>query len=891
VRRFFAALGVAIVAATVMPYAQSTQSVALADSESSSLWFVELSSPPTAEGTALAALEREESDFHASATGAGVRYSERRHFRDLWNGLTVQATGHEAGKLRALPGVQSVYPVVKVSVPQPPANEITEPNPSTDLITAIKMTGVDVAQNQLGLTGRGVRVAIIDTGIDFDHPDLGGCFGPGCRVEKGFDLVGDAFNADDANPIIAPDPIPDDCAGHGTHVAGIVGANGTIRGVAPDVKFHAYRVFGCQGTTTSDIILAAMEMVLHDNVQVLNMSLGAALQWPQYPTGQASNRLVKHGIVVVAAIGNEATFGLYGAAAPGVGKDVIGVASFDNTNANLVAFTVSPDAKSIGYVASDSPRPPTTGSSPMARTGTTASAADACAALPAGSLTGKVALIRRGTCSFYQKSLTAQNAGAIGVVLYNNVTGFISPTVAGTPAITIPVVAISAVNGALIDSRLAGGPVTMTWTNSVTSELNPTGNLISSFSSWGLAADLSFKPDIGAPGGSIRSTLPLEQGGFGNLSGTSMASPHVAGAVALLLQARPRTGPDEVQERLQNTARPHPFGSVTSSFIDAVHRQGAGMLQIDDAVLSGVVVAPSSLALGEIESGSVTRWLRLRQDDGDDGHGHRWRRHGRRDHDGDHRDHEGDHRDHEGDHRDREGDDDDDMPVTYTLGHQPAIATGADTFAISLFASFARVTFSQPTVTVGGDETALVGVRITPPGPSSPARLFGGYITLTPSDGGPVLRVPYAGYNGDYQAIQALTPTPNKFPWLAKVVGPNLVNQPTGAAFTMQGDDVPFILFHLNHQVAEFKLEVFDVATGRSVHFADDERFVGRNSSATAFFAITWDGTTFKRPNGKTKAVPNGTYQIDLSILKALGDPANPAHFEHWLSPNITIAR
>ncbi|HEY7290345.1 MAG TPA: S8 family serine peptidase [Vicinamibacterales bacterium] len=867
--RFLAAVSAAVLAATVMPYAQSAQSVPLAESESPSLWFVELSSPPTAEGTSVQALEREETNFHAAATGAGVRYTERRHFRDLWNGLTVRANKSDADKLRGLPGVQSVYPVVKVKI----AQESTQPNPATDLITAIKMTGVDIAQNELGLTGRGVRVAIMDTGIDYDHPDLGGCFGPGCRVEAGWDLVGDDFNADDANPVIAPDPFPDDCAGHGTHVAGIVGANGGIRGVAPDVTFHAYRVFGCVGTTTSDIMLDAMEMIARDNVDVLNMSIGAPLQWPEYPTAKASNRLVRRGIVVVSSIGNEADLGLYAAAAPGIGRDVIGVASFDNTNANLVAFTISPDGTAIGYIASDSPAaPPTSGAFPMARTGTVTTADDACNPLAAGSLTGQVALIRRGTCSFYQKSINAQNAGAVSVVIYNNATGFITPTVAGTPAVTIPVVSITAIDGGTINSRLAGGPVTMTWTNSVASEPNPTGNLISSFSSWGLAADLSFKPDIGAPGGTIRSTLPLEQGGYGNLSGTSMASPHIAGAAALLLQARPRTKPAEVQERLQNTARPHPFGSLTSSFIDAVHRQGAGMLQIDDAVTSDVVISPSSLALGEIESGSVTKFLRLK-DDSDDRNDHRWCRHHRRDH----------------------HDDDEDEPVTYTLGHQPAIATGSDTFAVSLFASFATVTFSEPTVTIGGrhrrNDAALVAVTITPPGSASPARLFGGYITLTPDDGGPVLRVPYAGYNGDYQAIQALTPTPNNFPWLAKLEGSNLFNQPNGATYTMQDGDVPYILVHLNHQVAAFTMEVFDVATGRSLNFADDEKFVGRNSSATSFFALTWDGTTFRRPNGRTKTVPNGTYRIEVSILKALGDPRNPAHFERWTSPDITIAR
>ncbi len=141
-------------------------------------------------------------------------------------------------------------------------------------------------------------------------------------------------------------------------------------------------------------------------------------------------------------------------------------------------------------------------------------------------------------------------------MLYNNAPGFISPTVAGTPPITIPVVSITAASGALIDGRIAGGGVTMTWTSLVTSEPQPTGGLISSFSSYGLPPDLSFKPDIGAPGGTIRSTLPLEQGGYGNLSGTSMASPHVAGAVALLLEARPDASPEEVEQRLQNSARP-----------------------------------------------------------------------------------------------------------------------------------------------------------------------------------------------------------------------------------------------------------------------------------------------------------------------------------------------
>ena len=148
-------------------------------------------------------------------------------------------------------------------------------------------------------------------------------------------------------------------------------------------------------------MLVAMEMALDNKADVLNMSIGSALTWPQYPTAKGADRLVKHGVVVVASIGNDGALGLYAASAPGIGKDVIGVASFDNSHANLIAFTISPDGAKIGYLAgAGAPTPPVTGSFPMARTGTPTSTNDGCSPLAPGSLTGKVALIRRGTCLF-----------------------------------------------------------------------------------------------------------------------------------------------------------------------------------------------------------------------------------------------------------------------------------------------------------------------------------------------------------------------------------------------------------------------------------------------------------------------------------------------------------
>ena len=857
-RRLLAGITAFIAVSTLGSRAQTVESISNTDIDGQHTWFIELSSPPGVDGTSNQALVAEENAFHAAARAAGVQYHERRHFRTLFNGLAIDASNVTTRTIGALPGVRAVYPVVTVNLEPEDGSPLT----GTDLITALRQTGADVAHSELGLTGRGVNVAVIDTGIDYDHPDLGGCFGPGCRVEKGFDFVGDDYDAADPATSIAPDPFPDDCNGHGTHVAGIIGANGGITGVAPDVTFSAYRVFGCKGSTTSDIILQALERALDDHVDIVNMSLGAALQWPQYPTAKAADRLTRHGIVVVASAGNESALGLYGSSAPAIGRNVISVASFENTHANLDAFSISPDDRLVGYVTSDSAPPPKTGSFPIARTGTTTSVADGCNALPAGSLQGDVALIRRGTCSFYQKAFNAQTAGAASVVLYNNVPGFLSPTVAGAPLVTIPVVMITAAQGAEIDARLAAGPVTMTWTDHVASEPNPTADQISSFSSYGPAPDLSLKPDIGAPGGSVRSTLPLEQGSYGVLSGTSMASPHVAGAVALLLEAKPHIGPNEVQQRLQNSAQPHAFAANPALGLESVHRQGAGMLRIDDAIEAAVVVSPGSLALGEVGSASSTQWLKLRLLDR---HRHRHRR-----------------------------DEDGDGPVTYTVGHQPAVATGANTFTPQILASFATVEFTTSAVTVGGhgrsrDDDGLVGVTITPPPRQSGARLFGGYITFTPDDGSAVARVPYIGYNGDYQEIQVLTLT--GFPALAKLTPGGFVLQPNGALFTMQGTDLPYFLLHLNHQVANLKFEVVDVATDRSLNFADDENFVSRNSTAGSLFLFGWDGTTMRRPGGKVRTVPNGTYRLELSVLKALGDPRNPDHYERWSSPNVTIAR
>jgi len=809
------------------------------------LYFVQLNSPPTSDGGDLATILSEQAAFRGASNASGIRYEERKAFHTLWNGLSVAVDPRDLGKLRRVANVANLYPVIEIALPSEDSGIVPE------LATALSMTGADVAQNSLGLSGTGIKVGIIDTGQDYDHPDLGGdgtarsnsSMFPNSRSLVGHDFVGEAW-VPGAVPV--PDAYPDDCNGHGTHVSGIVGANGNVTGVAPGVTFGVYKVFGCGNSTAADVMIDAMEAAFDDGMDIINMSIGSAMQWPSYPTAEATKQLVNHGMVVVAAAGNDGPIGLYGSAAPGVGDKVVSVASFDNTFINLPAFTVSPDDTPVGYnMAGGSPLIPVSGTFEIVRTGTTSSTADACLALAPGSLSGKIALIRRGTCGFYNKAFNAQSAGAVGVVLYNNVAGILNPSVAGSPPITIPVVGISAADGALIDARIAAGTTYLTWTGGSVSIPNANGGFISSFSSWGVSPDLSTKPDIGAPGGLIRSSVPIEQGSYAIFSGTSMASPHVAGAVALLLEARPNTPANSVRDILQNSADPHGLSPANPSFLNAVHRQGAGMLDVPGMVQANSRIEPGKLSLGETEGGSVTQSLTIRNNS--------------------------------------------DHAISYALGHSPALATGPNTFAVSLLVAPSTVAFSANPVVVPAGGSASVDVTVTPNAALADRSLFSGYVDVTPDDGSPDYSVPFTGFKGDYQSIPVLTPTPNGFPWLAKQVGNSLFKQVAGASYVMSGVDFPIIVFHLDHGISLLRAEVFDAVTGDNKHRFDNERDIRRSTSATSFFTLAWDGSTFH--GNQEDVVPNGSYVIKLTVVKALGDGNNPAHVETFTSPQFFVAR
>jgi hypothetical protein len=266
--------------------------------------------------------------------------------------------------------------------------------------------------------GKGIKVGVIDSGIDYLHPALGGCFGAGCKVAYGWDFVGDAFTGADCGlpgwqPNPDADPL-DTCNGHGTHVAGIIAASSAkVNGTAPSATLGAYRVFGCHGSVTMDVLVAAMERAAADNMDVINISIGTGKFFDTYWDAQAAEAIVARGIIVVASSGNDGMASMGSINSPGIAPAVISVGSMPLDAFKAFYFTIPANGWKIRYLSS------TRSAMPFGVVKTV----KAEAALPylcsplKSNYTDKIILANRGECTFETKAMNAQKAGALGVIL------------------------------------------------------------------------------------------------------------------------------------------------------------------------------------------------------------------------------------------------------------------------------------------------------------------------------------------------------------------------------------------------------------------------------------------------------------------------------------------
>ena len=547
-------------------------------------------------------------------TALGAKETGRYH--KLLNGMAIKATAAQAEAIRKLPGVKSVRRV-----------QLYEVNTASSVPF---MGTTNVWGGTPAADGTGVRIGIIDTGIDYTHADFGGSgivsdytlndhtvIEPGtfptAKVVGGFDFVGDAYNGASTNtdtPV--PDSDPLDCAGHGSHVAGIAAGFGVLTsgatfngpytngmdfsqfqigpGVAPRALLYALKVFGCSGSTDDSVLLQALEWAADpngdtnfvDRLDVVNMSLGSTfgLTGPDVPVQEAVNQLADLGCVVVISAGNAGeTFYVVGK--PSTAEKAISVAASidDGTTTFAIQVLAPPSAAGSMIAVEGAFTRPLAQSGPIQADAYWAQPADACGSiLNTDDMFGHIAIINRGGCNFTDKIQRAQDAGAVGVIMVNNITG--APTAMGgtSSTIRIPGVMISQADG----QKLFQAGIASVRMASDTGIPHPElRDQLADFSSRGPAAPGSMlKPEIAAPGFTITS-VKVGGGTIGtDMSGTSMAAPHVTGAAALLRELHPDWSSEEIKAALMNTAR---ATRDAGQHAYPESRTGAGRMQIDDA--------------------------------------------------------------------------------------------------------------------------------------------------------------------------------------------------------------------------------------------------------------------------------------------------------------------
>ncbi|MDO5716819.1 MAG: S8 family serine peptidase [Tissierellia bacterium] len=553
---------------------------------------------------------RAQMDMMSTMANRNIHMDKQESLTILFNGIGGEVTYADAKSIAEIPGVKNIYIAQRFDRP-----EVTLMDSSSDIMHTTSAWNV-------GFEGEGMVVAVIDSGFDVTHPDFSEVDSATIKLTKakveeliktyhmqgayytdkfpfGYNYVSNNGRIKENNP-----------ESHGQHVAGTVAANGKIKGVAPKAQLLAMRVFGEKTGTNEIYYLRAMEDALKLGADAINMSLGKALgsKTDEVPAVvQMVERLRKLGIIVNVAAGNDGTFGFpvtkplavnpdYGmVASPGTLDGVLTVASVENIYKRNDAL-LTPKGK-IGvwfhfdksdYVGLSYDIVPCGLGKPEE--------------IP-DSVQGKAALIERGELSFVDKIHNAEAKGASIVLIYNKEgegDDLFGMNIEGT---NIPSIALKRKDGLALNS---GDQIIIL--EEEIKEVSKYEGTMSKFSSFGPSPDLLMKPEITAPGGNIYSTQ--NDGKYATMSGTSMATPHVAGAAVLMkerLKKDFQIPDDEIvaltKAIFMSSAKPH-VDQETGAY-SSPRKQGAGILDLYRAMHTNVVIMgnvrdESKIFLGEV---------------------------------------------------------------------------------------------------------------------------------------------------------------------------------------------------------------------------------------------------------------------------------------------------
>ncbi|PSL40681.1 peptidase inhibitor I9 [Planomicrobium soli] len=562
-----------------------------------------------------AQVEAQQTEVRAELKANNISYEETYSYTTVLNGFSATVKAADLRKMLEVPGVQFIEPDHEVKAladgGQPEA--VQEAAAGADPIPSL--LGVDKLWNE-GFQGEGVKVAVLDTGIDPDHPEFKGVYKGGKNFVK-FSAMYTKPRPDDdpseTKPSERPSNLPEFnewgipyTTYHGTHVSGTIAAIGAnsfgFKGIAPKVELYAYRVMGAYGTGQVSWVLAGIEEAAEQDMDVLNLSLGFYNTSESESMAYAVNNATLAGTTSVLAAGN---FGPYRTSVGAPATSRLGIAVGNTTlpeerhsatvNAAIGAYKLTRPANLIATTFNEDPAEQLTGEYELVSVPEAGQARD----YEGIDVKGKVAVVAHGRILTEEKIRIAKAQGAVAVLLHSVRRGEGAPgpsgIFVGDSFDFIPAFDLNQADGEALRAQLKDNKGTTTF-NAFKTSKTP-GDEVHFTSSRGPSTpNFDIKPDVVAPGTRVLSTKPMYKSdrpdvdyrnAYTRDSGTSMAAPHVAGIAALLKQAHPDWTPFDIKVALSNTAK-----KLDKEKFD-VFSQGAGRVQ------AHLAAYPEALAYGE----------------------------------------------------------------------------------------------------------------------------------------------------------------------------------------------------------------------------------------------------------------------------------------------------
>ncbi|MDT8978058.1 S8 family serine peptidase [Paenibacillus sp. chi10] len=725
----------------------------------------------------------------------------RHEYTAALNGYSVSIPANEVDRLAKLPNVKAIYPNLEYNIPVDdggvfkPLMDVSAPYIGTNVLWDI------------GVTGAGIKVGVIDTGVDYNHPSLKDAF------KGGWDFVDNDSDPMETRPDLSKLPRNGKPyhTSHGTHVAGTIvgrgdpnnpnGKTGWVRGIAPGADLYAYRVLGPYGSGYTENIIAGIDKAIKDKMDVINLSLGGTFNNAYTADSVAVNNAVRAGVTVVMAAGNEGpNSGTLGS--PGGAHLPISVGA--STPPMITPFFQAPGIQQLLYAKLSTHAPEITDKN------TSFEAVYANLGKPEDykyiKASGKLVLVSRGDISFRDKAINAAKAGAAALIIFNNEPGELGATLE-LPDQYVPTYTLSQAAGQALKRNIDKGITTVTF------DTVPEEDLLADFSSRGpLLPDYMIKPDITAPGVAIRSSVPAWDGdyaskGYEANNGTSMAAPHIAGAAALLLEKyHHKIETDELKALLMNNSktiedRDHRLYSVTE--------QGAGRVDLNQ------VIQATAIALVEATTKATSDGQSIPYETG-----------------------------------------------SVSFGLVPAgthskeivvkdIANTDQTYTISSSWSGTskgiNLQFTSNTVTVPANGSGSLRVKVTVP--ENTTGSYEGSITLTEQTTHHQLHLPVSLFVGDNYGIAPIT----------NLTADPMYFSPGGKFSPAQTADA---YFDVTTDLADFKISVTDAVYG--TYMGDFYDSQGKLHKPGVYGYRNWNGTVWK--GGKAVSLPDGRYEFTPSI-------------------------